>query len=149
MAIDQSQHGTEPTIVHASCVAVAKRGCLIIGASASGKSSLALSLMGYGASLIADDRVVLERSATGIRASAPPAIRGLIEARGVGILTCEPANAVVIGVVVDMDTVETARLPQARTTELLGEPVTLLHRVCGPHFAPALMQFLKSGRKSP
>lgn len=149
MSINQIPPVNEPTIVHASCVAVAGRGCLIVGASGSGKSALALSLMGYGASLVADDRVVLAPSAMGIRASAPPTIRGLIEARGIGILTCEPADPVVIGVVVDMDRVETARLPELRTIDLLGVAVTLLHRVDGPQFAPALMQFLKSGRKNP
>ncbi|MEP3332441.1 HPr kinase/phosphatase C-terminal domain-containing protein [Sedimentitalea sp.] len=149
MSTGQNLPGNDSVIVHASCVAVAGQGCLIIGASGSGKSSLALSLMGYGASLVSDDRVALERSVLGIRASAPQTIKRLIEARGIGILNCEPADPVVIGVVVDMDKAETARLPEARTTELLGVPVTLLRRVDGPQFVPALMQFLKSGRKNP
>ncbi|MEY8828091.1 HPr kinase/phosphorylase [Sedimentitalea sp. XS_ASV28] len=137
------------SILHASCVAVAEKGCLILGASGSGKSALALSMMAHGATLVADDRVVLTRIDNAVMASAPDPLRGLIEARGVGILTCDMAERVAIKVVVDMDSPETERLPQAHETELLGQPVALLRRVDGPHFAPALMQYLRSGRHSP
>jgi HPr kinase/phosphorylase len=139
----------DPVILHASCVAWQGRGCLIIGASGSGKSSLALSLMACGATLVSDDRVTLTRSDTDLSASAPPAIRGLIEARGIGILTCEPADPVAIRIVVDMDRTETERLPENRMTELLGLRLPLLYRVEAPHFAPALIQLLKSGRQEP
>ncbi len=46
-------------IVHASCVAFGGAGVLILGPSGSGKSALALALMGLGAALVADDRVLL------------------------------------------------------------------------------------------
>lgn len=141
--------GDDPNIRHASCVALNARGCLITGASASGKSSLALSLMGYGASLISDDRVVLTRVGDEVFGSAPAPIQGLIEARGVGILTCDAAEPVAIKVVVDMNRTETARLPECHSTDLLGVAMPLLYRVDGPHFAPALIQYLKSGRRHP
>lgn len=137
---------TPHEILHASCVAVADRGALIIGPSGSGKSTLALSLMAYGASLVADDRVVLERVKNTVIASAPPPIRGLIEARGIGLLTCDTVGPVPVTVVVDMEKSETTRYPDKRTIPLLGQPMALLHRVDGAHFAPALMQFLRSGR---
>lgn len=139
----------DPVILHASCVAWQGHGCLILGASGSGKSSLALSLMAFGATLVSDDRVILTRSGSTVRASAPPTLRGLIEARGIGILTCDPADSAAIKVVVDMDKTETDRLPESRMTDLLGLRMPLLHRVDPAHFAPALIQFLKSGRHDP
>ncbi len=137
------------SILHASCVSVADQGCLILGGSGSGKSALALSMIAYGATLVADDRVILTRIDNAVMASAPDPLRGLIEARGVGILTCDVAKSVAIRAVVDLDSVETERLPQVHETELLGQAVALLRRVDGPHFAPALMQYLRSGRHSP
>jgi RNase adaptor protein for sRNA GlmZ degradation len=59
------------------------RAVLLLGPPGAGKSDLALRLIDRGWRLIADDRVVL--SADGW-VSAPPALAGLIEARGVGIL---------------------------------------------------------------
>ena len=80
-----------PVIVHASCVAWKGRGLLIGGPVGSGKSSLALQLMAFGADLIADDRTALSADRDGPPVAAPVApIAGLIEARGVGIL---PADA--------------------------------------------------------
>ena len=43
------------TILHASTVAIAGRGLLILGASGAGKSALALSLIALGAMLVADE----------------------------------------------------------------------------------------------
>lgn len=53
-----------PTI-HASAVSLAGRGLLILGASGTGKSGLALEMMSRGAVLIADDRVRLMRAEVG------------------------------------------------------------------------------------
>lgn len=53
-----------PTI-HASAVSLAGRGLLILGASGTGKSGLALEMMSRGAVLIADDRVRLVRAEAG------------------------------------------------------------------------------------
>ncbi len=135
------------SIVHATCVVLDGHGCLIIGASGSGKSSLALSLMGLGARLVSDDRVVLRRSGGLILASAPSAISGLIEARGIGLLKCDAIGSCELDVVVDMDKCESARLPEKHVIEIIGVRLPLLHRVDGVHFAPALALFLKSGRR--
>ena len=63
---------------------------LILGASGRGKSALALGLMAAGATLVADDRTHLHaRRRRQLVASAPAAIAGLIEARGIGILKAE------------------------------------------------------------
>ena len=94
-------------ILHASCVAVAGRGLLIAGASGSGKSALALDLMAFGATLVADDRVCLQRAGAALLASAPPTIAGLIEARGIGLLRARAVTAPVpVAALIDLDRVE-------------------------------------------
>lgn len=105
--------------------------------------------MAYGAALVADDRVVLGRQDHQILASAPSSLGGMIEARGMGLLHCECVATAAIALVVDLDQKETERLPEKRMTELLGLPVPLVYRVDGIHFAPAVLQFLKSGRRHP
>jgi len=72
--------------LHATAVAFEGKGVLITGRSGSGKSSLALQLMAIGHTLIADDQTDVTRHADRLWASAPPSIKGMIEARGVGIL---------------------------------------------------------------
>lgn len=135
------------TVLHASCVALNGRGLLITGASGSGKSTLALTLMAFGAGLVADDRTRLDARETGIFASAPPRIAGLVEARGLGLLNATPHGPVPLTAVVDLDRAEPDRLPDHREMTLLGQSVTLLLNVDGPHFAPSLIQFLKAGRR--
>jgi serine kinase of HPr protein (carbohydrate metabolism regulator) len=81
-------------IVHAGLVALREagfwRGCLITGASGSGKSDLALRCLEAGFRLVADDRVVLWTSGGVLYGRAPDTLFGLIEARGLGVLG-EPA----------------------------------------------------------
>ncbi len=135
-------------ILHASCVAVAGRGLLITGASGRGKSALALQMMALGAALVSDDRVALSRRDGAVIAAAPPAIAGLIEARGLGLLHAAPAGTVPVFALLDLDRDEPDRLPPARTVDLLGQPVTLLWRVEAPHFPAALVQFLRTGNRT-
>lgn len=135
-------------IEHASCIAVNRRALLIRGASGSGKSSLALELMAFGAMLVADDRVVLTRQGPAIISTAPDAIRGMIEARGLGILKADYAGPARVVAVVDLDHTEVLRLPELRSVAILGQSVPLLHRVLSPHFAAALMQYLKTGLRT-
>lgn len=146
---DPATPDTPPdSILHATCVAVAGRGLLITGASGRGKSALALQMMGLGAALVADDRVELRRTGNALTASAPPAIGGLIEARGLGLLRADPAGPTPVFALLDLDRDEPDRLPQARKIDLLGQSVTLLFRVDAPHFAAALVQFLKTGQRT-
>lgn len=136
-------------ILHASCVAWNGRAALIRGASGSGKSTLALQMMAYGAALISDDQVHVRRAPEGPIAAPAPNLAGLIEARGLGILRADfnPNGRIVC--VINLDMIEPDRLPPPRETQLLGQSVTLFWRVNGPHFVPALLQFLKSGRPIP
>lgn len=136
------------TLLHATAVAVDGRAVLLLGPSGAGKSGLALELMALGAALVADDGVILSRSSDGVlHASPPDATRGLIEARGVGLLRAAPLDRATVALAVDLGTLETDRLPPWRTTEILGVAVPLLHKVESPHFPAAIRLYLSCGRR--
>lgn len=132
--------------MHASCVATGGRGALIVGRSGSGKSGLALQLMALGAELVADDVTELRRLSEALSASAPPALVGLVEARGVGLLTAEHARSALVTLVVDLDEIESRRHPPARTTTIGGVELPLIRKVDDAHFPAAVLQRLKGGR---
>ena len=134
--------------LHASAVAFGARGVLIQGASGSGKSSLSLQLMALGATLIADDQTELFVHDEQLWARAPEAITGLIEARGLGLLLAE-ARPAPICAVVDLDQLETERLPPQRSINLLDIDVPHLQKVDGPAWPVALAQYLIAGRSAP
>lgn len=78
--------------VHGTALVIGTRGILLTGPSGAGKSALALRLIGAAdalgifARLVSDDRVFLHSAGGRVVASPPPAIAGLIECRGSGIL---------------------------------------------------------------
>jgi HPr kinase/phosphorylase len=78
-------------LVHATCVALrvgrSWRGVLLRGPSGAGKSDLALRLIEAGGRLVADDQTHVAKAGRGLIATPPPALAGLIEVRGVGIVT--------------------------------------------------------------
>jgi hypothetical protein len=78
--------------IHASCVAIGRRGVLLLGKSGAGKSDLALRLIDQGATLVADDRSILFVEKGVLHARAPASIKGLLEIRGLGIVAL-PARA--------------------------------------------------------
>lgn len=131
--------------LHATCVAWDDRAVLIIGASGVGKSGLALTLMAFGCTLVADDRVSLQLREEAVYARCPGKITGLIEARGLGILKAEHVPDAQVVLAVDMDQRETERLPQRRYLSLLDCNLPLIYRVDAPHFASGIMQILKAG----
>ena len=132
--------------LHASCVAAGFGSVLIRGAAGSGKSALTLSLMTLGGRLVADDRTLVEICDSWPCASSPESIRGMIEARGVGLLDAVPQLRARVTLVVDLDRTETDRMPSCRCTEILGQTLPLLLKVEHPHFAQAVLQCLKGRR---
>lgn len=135
-------------IIHASCVALDGRAVLVLGPSGVGKSSLALQLMSLGCLLVADDRTVVFQRDGQLWAEAPEAIRGRIEARGIGILAAETQRRAPVLLAVDLATEETARLPLEHTIDLCGVTVPCLRRVAAPHFASAIVLYLRTARMS-
>lgn len=135
-------------ILHASCVTVGDRGLLILGPSGSGKSALAIKLMTMGAALVADDRTELSVEAGHLVARCPAAIRGLIEARGLGLLRAETVEASRIALVADLGQTEGHRLPPHRKITILGCEVNLVLHPQNDHFPQGLMLYLSHGRQA-
>jgi serine kinase of HPr protein (carbohydrate metabolism regulator) len=102
----------EARLVHGTCVAIGGRGVLLEGPPGAGKSDLALRLIdqpGTGltgqpkaAVLIADDQVALTRVGAALRATAPAALRGLVEIRGLGLVPLGVGEAVDLALLVNL-----------------------------------------------
>ncbi len=133
--------------LHATAVAVDGRGLLITGASGTGKSSLALALIGLGAALVSDDQTLLERAGDKVVLDCPrPDLCGVIEVRGMGLLRAPVSVRPMLQLVVDLDADETQRLPPTRTIDLLGCVFPLVRRPEHAHFPIAVMLQLRHGR---
>jgi HPr kinase/phosphorylase len=96
-------------------------GVLLIGPSGSGKSDLALRLLGRGFSLVADDRVDIDDGV----AAAPPALAGLLEVRGLGIVRLPYVATARLALVAELGA-PAERLPALATHPALGLPLILL-----------------------
>ena len=132
--------------VHATSVCVDGSAALLIGPSGSGKSSLALQMIGFGAQLISDDQTTMKLTDGGeIRLSAPVATRGMIEARGIGLLRADHVEASKLRLIVNLAGVETDRLPERRHVPVLGRLIRYVHKTESPAFAAAILQYLKAG----
>ena len=113
-------------ILHATVVSVAGNGLLILGASGSGKSGLALRMMALGADLVADDRVLLRRVGGALLARPPEALAGRIEARGIGILSARNLPEIPLALAVDLDVESEARMQHPRTFTRAGVGIELI-----------------------
>lgn len=129
-------------------MALRGRGLLILGPSGAGKSRLALDLIALGAGLVADDAVELLRRGDQVSLRAPAPTRGMIEARGIGLLACPAVGEVPLALVVDLGTPEPARLPPVRHMTVMGVTQPLLWTPKGGHAASALLLFLTYGRRA-
>ncbi len=106
--------------VHASCIVLARAGApfgvpedaavLILGASGSGKSDLALRLIERGAMLVADDRTDLFARNGRLWGRPPAVLAGLIEIRGVGIVALPFRSEAAIALAIDL--VERSLVPR-------------------------------------
>lgn len=133
-------------IVHASCVAFDKRGVLILGASGTGKSALAVGLLAIGASLVSDDKTILTERSGQLVAQCPTAIKGMIEVRGVGLLAVEPKDSAIVTLIIDLDRTEPDRLPPHRTITQLGLEVDVIYGKDTPNLAAAIKLLMQGGR---
>ena len=93
------------SLLHGTCIAIGSSGVLLRGAPGSGKSDLALRLLGrcrLGAQLVADDQVQVTARADGLWAQAPAQIAGLLEVRGVGVVKMAALAEVRLRLVLDL-----------------------------------------------
>ncbi len=89
-------------LLHGSCAASQGAGVLFLGPPGSGKSDLVLRLMQLGWALVADDQVSLREAEGTALATAPDALAGLLEVRGVGIFQNLPHGPAPLRLVVDL-----------------------------------------------
>ena len=114
-------------LLHATTVALDGRGVLIGGPSGSGKSDLALRLIDGGAILVSDDQTLVRRRGAALLARAPATIAGLIEVRGIGIVTMPHLDEASIALHVELvDPLVIERLPPPDIRVILGVPVPVL-----------------------
>lgn len=106
-----------PADLHATAAVVGERGVLVRGPSGSGKTTLVLALVegarkrSQFARLVADDRVLVERRGGRLVARPHPALAGLVERRGLGIVPAEHEPACVLALVVDLAAEAPDRVP--------------------------------------
>ncbi|MBO9580213.1 MAG: HPr kinase/phosphatase C-terminal domain-containing protein [Sphingobium sp.] len=106
--------------IHATCVAIEGHGLLIMGASGSGKSDLALRLIDRGAVLVSDDYTALTAVDGQLCASPPTNIAGLLEIRHIGIVNLPYVIDVPIALAIALDE-KPQRMPDQPTMiELIG-----------------------------
>jgi HPr kinase/phosphorylase len=100
--------GAPSSYIHANALVLGEKGLLLRGPPGSGKSALTLDLIsrfearGDFARLVGDDRVSVEARGGRLVARPHPAIAGMIEARGLGLIRVECEPACVLHAVVDV-----------------------------------------------
>lgn len=114
--------------LHASCVSLDGRGVLIRGHSGAGKSAFALSLINRGFKLVSDDQVQLIHQNGVLYAKTFEALKGLIEVRGIGILTFDFVEECQIDYVFELiPGYLSDRFPKPDYTDILGCAVRRFH----------------------
>lgn len=99
--------------IHATVVSIDGNGVALCGPPGSGKSDLALRLIGNGAVLVTDDRCDLRVDGDTVVASPPSEIAGLLEVRGLGIYRLEFNSEAPVRLAVNVSDAETIeRLPE-------------------------------------
>ncbi len=120
---------SEPVLanIHATGLLWSGVGVIIRGPSGAGKSLLALDLLqaaeaaGREAMLVGDDRLDIRRGPSGLVMAPPPALVGLIELRGLGLLVRPFAPSAPIDLVIDLvDSLERMPASESFETTLLG-----------------------------
>lgn len=132
-------------VLHGSCVAFGAAAVLVTGASGAGKSLTALRLLALGGTLVADDRVALRAEGGRLLAAAPPAIAGLIEVRGAGLLRLPARGEAELRFLADLDAAPAGRLPPPLRAELLGVSLPVLALRGLPDAAALLAVLLRAG----
>ncbi|MGJ0506589.1 MAG: HPr kinase/phosphorylase [Methylocystis sp.] len=151
MTADAAARGS----IHANAVALGEKGLLLRGPSGAGKSALTLALLarfesrGDFARLVGDDRVLVEALGGRLVARPHPAIAGVIEIRGAGLLRVPYETCCTLHGVVDIAApgATPPRLPEEaeKTVTLKGIVLPRLQvRGCDDVSVARIMFFLQS-----
>jgi HPr kinase/phosphorylase len=115
--------------LHASCAARpgpdGDDAVLLVGPSGAGKSDLLLRLVHAGWALVADDQVVIGESIDRNIASAPAALAGVLEVRGLGLFVLPHLGSAPLRLVVRLG-VQPERLPKPQRDLALDLPVVTI-----------------------
>ena len=100
---------------------------LLLGASGSGKSDLALRLIDQGAELVADDQTCLRLNDEGqLIVSAPKLLLGMLEVRGLGLINLPTTQDIPLIAVFNLVAPESIeRFPECNTITYLNCAVNL------------------------
>src|SRR5262249_11516291 len=124
---------------------------LLRGPSGSGKSDFALRLLEAGARLIADDQTHLAKKGHALIATPPPALAGMIEVRGQGIVklprSCLLASAPLALLVDLVRAVEVERMPEPQREVV--QDVELPRLALAPFEASAVAKLRLALARSP
>jgi serine kinase of HPr protein (carbohydrate metabolism regulator) len=133
------------TNIHASAVVVGDRGVLISGASGLGKTGLALALLmharalGRFGCLVGDDQLLLSSHDGRLICTAPQALAGLIEIRGLGPRPIRHEMRAPVDLHVDLVEKSDARRFPEPEIELLGGCSVPVLRLAGGDRQAALL----------
>jgi serine kinase of HPr protein (carbohydrate metabolism regulator) len=127
--------------IHGTCVAFGDIGVLLRGPSGLGKSDLALRLIEAGATLVADDRVMLSAVDGRLVAHPPPALAGLLEVRGIGLVELPYASDIGVALIVDLVPPEVVdRLPDPGWSAYLDRRIRTIALVPFEHTTVAKLR---------
>ncbi|CAN5266740.1 HPr kinase/phosphorylase [soil metagenome] len=121
-------------------------GVLLTGPSGSGKSDLALRLIGEGWRLVADDYTQVWASGGALWGAAPARIAGLIEARSLGIVPAPLTRSLArLGLVIACQQKTAERAPEPETRTIAGHALPLFTLDTRPTTATALVRLALEG----
>ena len=112
--------------VYGTCVVLRRCGILFFGSSGSGKSDLALRLIGIGGQLVGDDQVYVWQKNGFLWAKPVTPLQGKLEVRGVGIVHMPYKKRAKLHMVVRLAK-HVARLPKPKKQTVCGVAVPCWH----------------------
>ncbi|MET0137080.1 MAG: HPr kinase/phosphatase C-terminal domain-containing protein [Sphingobium sp.] len=112
--------------LHATSIAIDGRVVLLIGASGSGKSDLALRLIDRGATLVSDDYTDITVCAGQLIAAPPATIAGKMEVRHLGIVDMPHVHNLPVALAISLDD-KPERMPdRSQRLTIMGIDIPLL-----------------------
>ena len=129
----------ECEVIHATLIRINGKGVLLKGKSGSGKSDLALRLLeNKKAELVADDAVEISLQSGHIIGQAPQNLAGLLEVRGVGIVSYPYIEKSYIDMVVELKSSidEIERMPLMQKEVILGLEINKIDLYAKENSAP-------------